>query len=134
MTGKPVRVANDADVQGLGDICGEGVELVITLGTGLGSALFIHGTLVPNVQLAHHPFIDNKTYEEMLGKIALETKGDVVWNTYLQRAIVLLQQTFNYQYLYLGGGYAEKISFPLPEGVKIANNIEGILGGIRLWD
>ncbi len=134
MTGKPVRVANDADVQGLGDICGKGVELVITLGTGIGSALFTNGKLVPNVQLAHHPFIDDKTYEEILGKTALETNGEVVWNTYLQRAIVLLQQTFNYQYLYLGGGYAEKISFPLPEGVKISNNIEGILGGIRLWD
>lgn len=133
MTGKPTRVANDADVQGEGDICGKGVELVITLGTGVGSALFINGELVPNLQLAHHPFIDNKTYEEILGKIAFETNGEVVWNAYLQRAIALWEQTFNYQYLYLGGGYAEKISFPLPKGVKISGNIEGILGGIKLW-
>jgi polyphosphate glucokinase len=134
MTGKPVRIANDADVQGEGDICGKGVELVITLGTGVGSALFIDGKLVPNVQLAHHPFIDNKTYEEILGKIAIETYGELVWNAYLQRAIQLWEQTFNYQHLYLGGGYAAKISFPLPENAKISSNLEGVLGGIKLWN
>jgi polyphosphate glucokinase len=133
ITAKPARVANDADVQGEGDICGKGVELVITLGTGVGSALFVNGQLVPNLQLAHHPFMDNKTYEELLGKAALEKIGEVKWNSYLQRAIVLWAQTFNYQYLYIGGGYAEKISFPLPKGVQISNNIQGILGGIKLW-
>src|SRR5437870_2938347 len=52
---KPVRVANDADVQGYGAIEGKDVELVLTLGTGLGSALFVDGRLVPNLELAHHP-------------------------------------------------------------------------------
>ena len=51
-TRKPVRVCNDADVQGLGDIEGRGVELVLTLGTGLGSALFVDGKLVPNLELS----------------------------------------------------------------------------------
>ena len=134
MTGKPTRVANDADVQGKGDICGKGVELVITLGTGVGSALFINGALVPNLQLAHHPFMDNKTYEEILGKAAFEVNGEVVWNNHLQQAIRLWEQTFNYQCLYLGGGYAAKISFSLPKDVKISSNIEGVLGGIKLWE
>lgn len=134
ITGKPTRVANDADVQGEGDICGDGIELVITLGTGVGSALFIDGKLVPNLQLAHHPFLDNKTYEEILGKIAFEAHGEVVWNTYLQRAISLWEQTFNYQHLYLGGGYAEKIAFQLPANAKVSSNIAGVLGGIKLWN
>ena len=40
---KPVRIANDADVQGLGCVTGHGDELVITLGTGFGSVLFVDG-------------------------------------------------------------------------------------------
>jgi polyphosphate glucokinase len=40
---RPVRVANDADVQGLGAVSGRGVELVITLGTGVGSVIFVDG-------------------------------------------------------------------------------------------
>lgn len=133
ISGKPARVANDADVQGMGDICGKGVELVITLGTGVGSALFINGELVPNLQLAHHPFIDNKTYEDYLGEAAFKEHGKAKWNTYLQHAIALWQQTFNYHHLYLGGGYAKKVTFVLPENIKISNNIEGVLGGVKLW-
>lgn len=133
MTGKPARVANDADVQGEGDIIGQGVELVITLGTGFGSALFVNGILVPNIQLGHHPFIDNHTYEDLLGKAALKKFGTRRWNAYLKRAIAMLNQTFNYQQLYIGGGHAAKVSRPLPKHVKISSNIEGVLGGIKLW-
>ena len=42
----------------------KGVELVLTLGTGIGSALFVDGRLVPNLELGHHPFQKGKTYEE----------------------------------------------------------------------
>src|SRR5947209_17743547 len=59
---KPVRVANDAAVQGFGAIHGKGVELVITLGTGFGSSLFIDGRLVPGLELANHPWIKKKDY------------------------------------------------------------------------
>src|SRR5712692_1000892 len=45
---KPVRVLNDADMQGLGAIAGKGIELVITLGTGFGSSIFDHGRLGPH--------------------------------------------------------------------------------------
>lgn len=71
--GKPVRVANDADIQGLGAIAGKGVELTITLGTGFGSALFVDGKLVPNLEAGHHPFRKGETYEEQLGRAALES-------------------------------------------------------------
>lgn len=134
MTGKPARIANDADVQGEGDIIGKGVELVITLGTGFGSALFINGTLVPNVQLGHHPFLDNHTYEDLLGKAAFEKFGARRWNAYLKRAIAMLNQTFNYQHLYIGGGLSARVSKPLPKHVKISSNREGVLGGIKLWE
>lgn len=133
ITGKPTRVANDADVQGYGDITGKGVELVITLGTGLGSALFLDGRLVPNLELSRHPFIENKTYEELLGKQAVEEFGVNNWNNNLWHAISLWEQTFNYDHLYLGGGNSEKVCLKLPESVTISKNIQGVLGGIALW-
>jgi polyphosphate glucokinase len=52
---KPVRVANDANIQGFDAISGHGVELVVTLGTGFRSALFVDGKLAPNLETAHHP-------------------------------------------------------------------------------
>lgn len=131
--GKPVRVANDADVQGLGAISGKGVELVITLGTGFGSALFVDGKLVPNLEMGHHPFRKHETYEEQLGREALEKKGEKKWNNRLEKAIANLEHLFNYDYLYIGGGEAKKITIELPPNVKIVPNISGLLGGIALW-
>lgn len=133
ITGQPAHVANDAVVQGYGDVRGKGVELVITLGTGVGSALFVDGKLVPNLQLAHIPFQHDKTYEQVLGEVAIQKHGIRKWNAHLKKAIALWDLTFNYDRLYLGGGYAQKINFKLPSKVKITKNIEGILGGIKLW-
>ena len=132
--GKPVRTANDADVQGLGAIQGKGVELVITLGTGFGSALFVDGRLVPNVQLGHHAGWNEKTYEEELGKKALKKAGRKKWNRRLRKAIDSLAGLFNYDRLYIGGGNAEKIDFELPPRAKAVSNVEGLLGGIALWN
>jgi polyphosphate glucokinase len=131
---KPVRVANDADVQGSAVVEGKGVELVLTLGTGIGSALFVDGKLVPNLELGHHSFERDKTYEQRMGDAELKKKGKDTWNERLQRAIEDLDRVFNYRVLYLGGGNAKKINFELPENVRIVPNVAGILGGIRLWD
>lgn len=131
--GQPVRVANDADVQGMGAISGKGVELVITLGTGFGSALFVDGKLVPNLEMGHHPFRKGETYEQQLGRAALETGGQQKWNNRLEKAIATLNHLFNYDYLYIGGGEAKKITFELPSNVKIVPNVTGLLGGIALW-
>lgn len=130
---RPVRVANDADVQGLGVIKGRGVELVITLGTGLGSALFVDGKLVPNLELAHHLYWKEKTYEQKLGRAALEKNGKKKWNKHLQRAIEQLRYIFNYDTMYIGGGNAKKISFKLPPNVRVVSNQAGLWGGIALW-
>ncbi|NWF60701.1 MAG: ROK family protein [Fischerella sp.] len=130
---KPVRVINDADMQGLGAIQGLGVELVITLGTGFGSALFVDGKLVPNLEMGHHPFRKGETYEEQLGRAALERVGDNKWNRRLLKAIATLQRLFNYDSLYIGGGEATRIKSQLPTNVKIIPNITGLLGGIALW-
>lgn len=131
--GKPVRVANDADIQGMGAISGKGVELVITLGTGFGSALFVDGTLVPNLELGHHPFRKGETYEEQMGRAALDKVGKEKWNNRLEKALASLQHLFNYDSLYIGGGEAKKITFELPSNTRIVPNVTGLLGGIALW-
>ncbi|BAY86849.1 polyphosphate glucokinase [Calothrix parasitica NIES-267] len=130
---KPVKVVNDADMQGLAAIAGEGVELVVTLGTGFGSALFVNGKLVPNLEMGHHRFRKGDTYEEQLGRSALKKIGDEKWNKRLKKAIDSLQSLFNYDYLYIGGGEAKKIDIELPSNVKVIPNIFGLLGGIALW-
>jgi len=132
-TGKPVRVANDADVQGLGVIDGQGVELVITLGTGIGTALYVDGHSVPNIEFGHHPFSKDRTYEECLGDAAIKKAGNEKWNQRLKKAIKIWDRVFNYRMLYLGGGNARKIDFRLPRNVQKVPNIAGLLGGIALW-
>ncbi len=134
ITGKPARVANDADVQGLAVIEGAGVEFVLTLGTGLGSALYVDGDLVPNLEIAHHVFRKNRTYEQCLGKQALKKQGRAKWNFRLRQAVDQLEWTFNYRRLYIGGGNARKVLPGLPDNVQIVSNLAGLLGCIGLWE
>ena len=131
--GKPVRVANDAAVQGFAAIQGKGLELVITLGTGFGSSLFIDGILVPGLELAHHPWRKDKTYEDDLGKWGFEKHGRKKWNKLVEKAIPQLEALFNYDHLFIGGGNAGQITFALPKGATRVSNEDGLLGGAALW-
>src|SRR5262245_30547777 len=132
-TGKPAVVINDADMQGLGAIKGEGVEMVITLGTGLGSALFEDGRLAPHIELAHIPFRKGETYEDQLGNRALKKVGKSVWNRRLAKAVEAFRALTHFDKLYIGGGNAENVSLDLGEDVEIVPNILGMRGGIWLW-
>jgi polyphosphate glucokinase len=133
LTGRPTRVANDADVQGMAVVEGVGVELVLTLGTGMGSALFLDGWLVPNLQLGHHPFRKGHTYEDVIGENGLKRSGKRVWNKRLRVAIETLRDAFSFRRLYLGGGNARLVARPLPPRTRVVGNIAGVLGGIELW-
>lgn len=131
--GKPVRVLNDADVQGYGAIHGDGLEMVLTLGTGAGTAIFFDGQLMPHLELAHHPVRGNKTYDEYIGNAARVEKGNRRWNKRVARVIEILRTLVHYDHLYLGGGNAARITFPLPPDVSIVPNSDGLTGGIALW-
>jgi polyphosphate glucokinase len=131
--GRPTRVLNDAGVQGLGVIIGEGVEMVLTLGTGMGFALYVNGRYVPNVEMAHHPFRRQLTYEQYIGNAARLKIGNKKWNARVLRAIAQLQATFNPSVIYVGGGNSAKLTAELPEGVRRVDNVAGLLGGIALW-
>ncbi|MEO6630450.1 MAG: ROK family protein, partial [Mucilaginibacter sp.] len=130
---KPAKVVNDADMAGLGVIEGKGLELVITLGTGFGSALLLDGILLPHLEMAHHPVTKNATYDQYIGEKALEKLGIKKWNTRLKKLLAILKTVFNYDTLYLGGGNARKINFKLDKNIKIITNQDGIKGGARLW-
>jgi polyphosphate glucokinase len=130
---KPVRVMNDADVQGFGAIRGKGVEMVLTLGTGAGTSLFYNGQITPHLELAHHPIRGKKDYDQYIGRAALESKGKKIWNKRVERVIQVLRTVVNFDHLYLGGGNAKKIAFDLPEDVTIVSNSDGLTGGIALW-
>lgn len=130
----PVRVANDAEVQGLAAIHRSGVELVITLGTGFGSALFADGRPCAHLELGHHEFRKGRTYEDALGDAALDDAGKKKWRRRVDRAIDQLRVLTDFDHLYIGGGNARHLEEDtLPPDVSTVDNRDGILGGIRLW-
>jgi polyphosphate glucokinase len=131
--GKPVRVANDADVQGLAVIEGKGVEMVITLGTGFGTGLYLDGRLAPHLELSHHPFRKGESYDEQLGNAARKRVGRKKWNRRVRRAIRNLRALTSFDRLYIGGGNARKIDFELDPDVRIVANEAGLKGGVALW-
>ena len=132
---KPTRVANDADVQGYGCVSGEGVEMVLTLGTGMGSALFLDGQLVPNLELAHHLFKKKKTYEDYVGRAALEDIGKDKWIQRVEKVISTTKYIWNWDFLHLGGGNSKLLKeAELPNDVMLHANKAGVLGGYFLWE
>lgn len=131
--GKPVRILNDADVQGLGAVSGSGVEVVITLGTGFGSCFVENGRLSAHLEMAHHPFRKGDTYEEQLGNAAREKVGKKTWNKRVEKAIEILRDLSLFDRLYIGGGNAKAIKFDLPSDVELVSNKLGMSGGIWLW-
>jgi len=130
---KPVRIINDADLQGLGVVSEKGLEMVITLGTGFGSALLLDGHLLPHLELAHHPITRSKTYDDYIGDNALKKIGVKKWNKRMKKVLDILKTVFNYDRLYIGGGNSGKLNFKLDENIKIITNKDGIKGGARLW-
>lgn len=133
VSGTPARVLNDAELQGYGVINATGVEIVLTLGTGLGSGLYTSGHLVPNLELGHHPLRNGKTYEELVSDAELERIGKKEWRKRVALVIETLERIFNYDTLHIGGGNAKKLKGPFPDNVHLFENVDGLAGGVRLW-
>ena len=130
---KPARVVNDADMQGLGIVSGKGLEMVITLGTGFGTALLNNGKLLPHLELGQHPVTKSKTYDLYIGDKALEDIGKQKWNERVEKVIHFIKTLVNYDQLYISGGNASKLTFELESNISIANNKLGIKGCAKLW-
>jgi polyphosphate glucokinase len=131
--GKPARILNDAEVQGFGDIKGEGLEVVLTLGTGAGTAVFRNGELMPHLELAHHIIRGKMTYNDYVGLKALKAVGRKRWRHRVQRTVQVLSDLLHYDTLYVGGGNATKLK-ELGPNVVLASNDAGLTGGVRLWE
>jgi polyphosphate glucokinase len=131
---KPVRLVNDADQLGLGVVSGKGLELAVTLGTGVGTACLIDGILLPHLELAHHPIRKDEDYDNYVGEKAMKKEGKEKWNKRVARVLDILKTVFNYDRLYLGGGNASVLTIPLDDNIHLFTNEDGIKGGAKLWD
>lgn len=130
----PTRVVNDAEMQGAEVVRGQGLEMVVTLGTGFGTALFLDGRLTPHLELGQHPFHKNKTYDQRLGEAARKRIGKARWNRRVARAVRTLDVLLRFDHLYIGGGNSRRVTVDLGPNVELIDNVAGILGGVRLWD
>ncbi|HQR79836.1 MAG TPA: ROK family protein [Actinomycetota bacterium] len=132
----PVKVANDADVQGCAVVEGKGFEFVMTLGTGCGTAVFHEGRLLPHMELSHaqsgHPSGD---FDDYIGNAARKEIGNKRWRKRVVKAMQVFDEFLFYDRIYVGGGNAKKLSAAdLGPKAKIVANTAGILGGIRIWE
>jgi polyphosphate glucokinase len=132
--GKPVRILNDAEVQGLGVITGRGLECAITLGTGMGFSLFQDGHPAPHLELSQHTIHKDKTYDQFIGVVALKAIGRKRWNRRVQRALDSITTLVGYDTLFIGGGNAKHLEITLAANIRVVSNEAGITGGVRLWD
>jgi len=130
----PVRMLNDAVVQGLGVVEGPGLECVMTLGTGVGCAIFRDRRLLVQLELGQHRARKGKTYDQYAGQAALAKKGLQPWNRRVQKVISAVFELTNCDRLYIGGGNGRKVALPVPPNVKLVSNAAGITGGVRLWE
>jgi polyphosphate glucokinase len=131
--GRPSCVVNDADLQGLGFAEGKGLEMVMTLGTGFGTALMLNGVLLPHLELAHLPVTKSKDYDAWIGEAALQKVGEKKWNKRMEKVLDTFRTVVNYDKLYISGGNAKRLTVAMKSNEKIVNNREGIRGGARLW-
>jgi polyphosphate glucokinase len=129
--GRPVKLVNDASMQGLGSYEG-GRMLFLGLGTGLGSALVIGKTLVP-LELAHLPYRKDRTFEDYVGLRGLKRLGKKKWRRAVADVVGRLKAALLADYVVLGGGNAKRIR-ALPPDTRLGNNRNAFLGGFRLWE
>ncbi|MHA6781591.1 ROK family protein [Pseudonocardia saturnea] len=133
--GRPVRVANDADVQGSAVVSGHGLELVITLGTGVGCAIFFDGVLLPHMELSHGRFGEGLSIEVACGDNQREEVGKHEWRKRVLDALEALEAMVLPDHVFIGGGNAKKLDVDtLGPNRTIVPNISGLLGGIALWE
>lgn len=129
-------VINDTDLHGHLIIKGKGTELVLSLGMAIGSSIFVDGLLVPNSELAHHPFLKQKTYEQVLSYKNYLRLGKVQWLKNLKIALELLTKTFNPDRIYLTGGACRQIeSYKFSKNIKLVcepKPSKKILKGLRI--
>lgn len=139
---RPVIAVNDADAAGVAEVGHgvakgrKGVVLMLTFGTGVGSALFLDGKLVPNTELGHVE-LDGVDAEKIVSEIARERRG-LSWKKWAKHAnayLAELEGLFSPDLFVIGGGITKKPDafLPLlktraPVTVAALGNEAGIVG------
>jgi polyphosphate glucokinase len=135
--GVPTLVLNDAEVHGAGVVSGTGLELVLTLGTGLGCAVFDGGTLAPHMELSQAPVRWGLSYDTYIGEAERRRLGDAFWSRRVRAVVEALRPVFLWDRLYLGGGNSRRIRPDqlerMGDDVVVVPNTAGIVGGVRAW-
>jgi polyphosphate glucokinase len=126
----PVKVINDAAMQALGSYKG-GRMLFLGLGTGMGSAMIIDGSLQP-MELAHLPYRKG-TYEDYVGLRGIERFGKKKWQKHVFDVVEKLTAALEPDDVVLGGGNV-KLLKALPPKCRAGNNANAFIGGFRMWD
>ena len=129
--GRPVRLVNDAVLQAIGSYR-RGRMLFLGLGTGLGSAMIIDGILEP-MELAHLPYRKGRTYEDYVGRRALERLGKKRWRRCVADVVERLGGALEADDIVIGGGNAKHLK-RAPDGARLGSNRNAFVGGFRLWD
>ncbi len=136
--GVPALVLNDAEMHGAGVIAGSGAELVLTLGTGLGSALFDGGRLAPHLEWSRAPVRRGTTYDQYIGEPERRRLGDGLWSRRVVTMIDGLRPVFWWDRLYLGGGNSRRVTpaalARLGDDVVVVPNSAALVGGARAWE
>jgi polyphosphate glucokinase len=128
--GCPVKVVNDAAMQALGSYK-RGKMLFLGLGTGLGSAVIVDGTIEP-MELGHLRY-KKCTFEDYVGVRGLEKHGKKKWRRYVADVVEHLIAALEPEDVVLGGGNVHKLK-KLPPGCRAGENSNAFLGGFRLWE
>ena len=133
----PTLVLNDAEIHAAAVVKGKGLELVLTFGTGLGSAIYLDGKLAPHLEISHFTVRVGRTVDMWIGEIARKRIGNTLWSRRVKQLIQELYPMVIWDRLYIGGHNAQrlkKIALRSFDGkVQIIPNSAGVTGGARAW-
>ncbi len=128
--GMPVKVMNDAAMQAMGSFKG-GIMLFLGLGTGLGSALVVNGSVVP-MELGQLSFRQG-TYDSYLGLNGLKRLGIRKWRSLFMQVVDRFISAFELDDVVIGGGNVNKLD-KMPPGCRAGDNALAFRGGFLLWE
>jgi polyphosphate glucokinase len=128
--GVPVKIMNDAAMQALGSYRG-GTMLFLGLGTGLGTALVVDGSVVP-MELGHLSY-KHATYEDYLGLRGLKRLGIKQWRNCFHELVDRFITALELDDVVIGGGNVNKLD-KLPPSCRAGDNAFAFRGGLLLWE
>ena len=135
--GIPALVLNDAEVHGAGVVAGSGLEVIVTLGTGLGYALFDGGMLAPHIELSQAPVRNGVVWDTYVGETERKRLGNTFWSRRVKLMVETLRPMFVWDRLFIGGGNSRNIRPEILAGlgddVIIVPNSAALVGGVRAW-